>query len=290
MRSVGGAFTLNGRRFPLGTAVIRVAGEPSRPARAADGAGDEARRRDRADRHRPTSSRAPRSAATRRRSSRRRACCWRGTRRPRRSPPAGRATCSSAASVSRSRPCAPDRWRAPNLADFDVIVLPSGNYGGRDQRAVLNRLKDWLRAGGTLITLAEATRWATGSNVGLLEHDGAAQGRQAGHAAVGCRWVRCGQVGQVGQVGAGAGWWRGRRVSGTRSRPTSTTTRRFSPIASGRRRSRARSCASRSTRITGSPRASDEETQAMIEGNARLRADQARTAGATSASRRRRID
>jgi hypothetical protein len=35
--------------------------------------------------------------------------------------------------------------------------------------AVLGRLKDWLRGGGTLITLAEATRWATGENVGLLD-------------------------------------------------------------------------------------------------------------------------
>jgi hypothetical protein len=59
-----------------------------------------------------------------------------------------------------------------NLADFDVVVLPSGNYGGSINDALLNRLKDWLRAGGTLITLAEATRWATGSNVGLLSTTG----------------------------------------------------------------------------------------------------------------------
>jgi hypothetical protein len=31
------------------------------------------------------------------------------------------------------------------------------------------RLKDWLRNGGTLVTLAEASRWATGENVGLLD-------------------------------------------------------------------------------------------------------------------------
>ena len=56
-----------------------------------------------------------------------------------------------------------------NFDDFDVVVLPSGNYAGAITEAVLNRLKDWLRAGGTLVTLAEATRWATGSNVGLLD-------------------------------------------------------------------------------------------------------------------------
>ena len=59
-----------------------------------------------------------------------------------------------------------------NFSDFDVIVLPSGNYGGTINDAVLNRLKDWLRAGGTLVTLAEATRWATGSSVGLLSTTG----------------------------------------------------------------------------------------------------------------------
>jgi hypothetical protein len=56
-----------------------------------------------------------------------------------------------------------------NFDDFEVVVLPSGNYAGAITEAVLNRLKDWLRAGGTLVTLAEATRWATGSNVGLLD-------------------------------------------------------------------------------------------------------------------------
>jgi hypothetical protein len=56
-----------------------------------------------------------------------------------------------------------------NLYDFDVVVLPSGNFGDAINQALVNRLKDWLRQGGTLITLAEATRWATGPSVGLLE-------------------------------------------------------------------------------------------------------------------------
>ena len=59
-----------------------------------------------------------------------------------------------------------------NFNDYDVIVLPSGNYGGQINDAVLNRIKDWLRGGGTLITLAEASRWATGQNVGLLDTTG----------------------------------------------------------------------------------------------------------------------
>ena len=59
-----------------------------------------------------------------------------------------------------------------NFNDYDVIVLPSGNYAGQINEAVLNRIKDWLRAGGTVVTIAEATRWATGANVGLLETTG----------------------------------------------------------------------------------------------------------------------
>jgi hypothetical protein len=56
-----------------------------------------------------------------------------------------------------------------NFSDFDVIVMPSANFGTQINEGVLNRIKDWLRAGGTLVTMAEATRWATGSNIGLLD-------------------------------------------------------------------------------------------------------------------------
>ena len=44
-----------------------------------------------------------------------------------------------------------------NFSDFDVIVLPSGNYAGAINEGVLNRIKDWLRAGGTPITLRSDT-------------------------------------------------------------------------------------------------------------------------------------
>lgn len=54
------------------------------------------------------------------------------------------------------------------LADADVIVLPSGQYGTAIGADLLRRLQDWIEAGGTLVTLAEATRWATQPTVGLL--------------------------------------------------------------------------------------------------------------------------
>jgi hypothetical protein len=49
----------------------------------------------------------------------------------------------------------------------DVLVLPSGTYTGIAGDN-LRRLKDWINAGGTLITIAEASRWAARDNVGLL--------------------------------------------------------------------------------------------------------------------------
>lgn len=56
-----------------------------------------------------------------------------------------------------------------DLRDFDVVVLPSGNYGQALGGDLLRRLKEWISGGGTLVTLGEASRWAARENVGLLE-------------------------------------------------------------------------------------------------------------------------
>ncbi len=56
-----------------------------------------------------------------------------------------------------------------NFADYDVVVLPSGNYADHISGAVLTRLKEWIRLGGTLVTLADGTRWAATSSAGLLD-------------------------------------------------------------------------------------------------------------------------
>jgi hypothetical protein len=171
MHSVGGAFTLNGRRFPLGTTVIRVAGNP---------ADLHARLTALATRHGaeivPTETtyveagislgsnetaylKAPRVLLV-----------W--------------DTPTSSLSAGWTRYTLERRYGQPvttvrtsslaraDFSEYDVIVLPSGNYAGAINDALLNRLKDWLRAGGTLVTLAEATRWATSNNVGLLSTTG----------------------------------------------------------------------------------------------------------------------
>jgi hypothetical protein len=56
-----------------------------------------------------------------------------------------------------------------DLAQYDVIVLPSGSYSAALSADQVRRLKDWVSAGGTLITIAEASRWAGRESIGLLE-------------------------------------------------------------------------------------------------------------------------
>lgn len=64
-------------------------------------------------------------------------------------------TAVRASTVSRAR-----------LSDFDVIVLPSGNYGAVFGEEMVDRLERWMAEGGTLVTLAESSRWA--GRAGLL--------------------------------------------------------------------------------------------------------------------------
>jgi hypothetical protein len=51
------------------------------------------------------------------------------------------------------------------LSDFDVIVFPSGNYGSSVGEGLMARLRAWMNDGGTMITLAEATRWAANAEL-----------------------------------------------------------------------------------------------------------------------------
>ena len=56
-----------------------------------------------------------------------------------------------------------------DLRRFDVVVLPSGTYTNVLGADPMRRLKDWIGGGGTLVTLGEASRWAAREDVGLLE-------------------------------------------------------------------------------------------------------------------------
>ncbi len=55
-----------------------------------------------------------------------------------------------------------------DLARYDVLVLPSGDYNEALGRGAVKRLRDWVEAGGTLVALGEASRWLTREKVCLL--------------------------------------------------------------------------------------------------------------------------
>jgi hypothetical protein len=54
------------------------------------------------------------------------------------------------------------------LRRYNVLVLPSGSYGGTFSDEDVRRLRDWTSGGGVLVTLANASRWAAGEKVALL--------------------------------------------------------------------------------------------------------------------------
>jgi len=54
-----------------------------------------------------------------------------------------------------------------DLYRYDALVLPSGNYTFSADS--LRKIRDWVNAGGTLITVGEASRWAARESVGLLD-------------------------------------------------------------------------------------------------------------------------
>jgi hypothetical protein len=56
-----------------------------------------------------------------------------------------------------------------DLTRYDVLVLPSGDYGDALGERAVKRLRDWVNAGGTLVALGEASRWLTRDKVSLLD-------------------------------------------------------------------------------------------------------------------------
>ncbi len=54
------------------------------------------------------------------------------------------------------------------LSEYDVIVFPSGNFGSAVGSGMVDRLQGWMRDGGTLITMAASSQWASRESVSLL--------------------------------------------------------------------------------------------------------------------------
>jgi hypothetical protein len=58
--------------------------------------------------------------------------------------------------------------RRVDLGRFDVVVLPSGDYGDAIGPGLVTKLRSWVEAGGTLVALGEAARWLARDKVELL--------------------------------------------------------------------------------------------------------------------------
>jgi hypothetical protein len=54
-----------------------------------------------------------------------------------------------------------------DISKFTAILMPSGSYGTRVTKDGVERIKSWVRSGGTLITMGNASSWAADENVGL---------------------------------------------------------------------------------------------------------------------------
>jgi hypothetical protein len=63
------------------------------------------------------------------------------------------------------------------LSDYDVIIFPSGNFGSAVGDGLVDDLRGWMSDGGTMITMAESTRWAT--RAGLLSTTAERRGGRA---------------------------------------------------------------------------------------------------------------
>ncbi len=59
-----------------------------------------------------------------------------------------------------------DMLRTADLSKYNVLILPSGNYASAFSDVA--KLREWIQAGGTLVTLGAASAWLTDEKVGLL--------------------------------------------------------------------------------------------------------------------------
>ena len=159
VRSAGGEFTLGERRYPVGTAIIRNSDNGTdlaqRLARIATRHGAEVvpiddsyvREGMSLGSGRVSHLTEPRVLLAYDEPGQRYSVGW--TRYVLEQRYGQRTTAVRAASISRV-----------DFSDFDVIVFPSGDYGRSVGDGMLDQLREWMRDGGTMITMAGSTLWA----------------------------------------------------------------------------------------------------------------------------------
>ncbi len=176
VRAAGAEFTLDGREYGTGTAIVRVAENgPDMPARLGEIAArhraevvaiDDAYVREGMSlgSSRVRALREPRVLLVYDSPGQSYSVGWARYVLERRY--GQRTTVVRASSLGRAR-----------LADYDVVVFPNGNYGSAVGDALQDRLRAWMRDGGTMITMAESSRWA--SREGLLATETERRGGRA---------------------------------------------------------------------------------------------------------------
>ncbi len=167
VRSATGAFTLHGRKYAVGTAIVRSAeNPPNLPQRLAGIAAKHGAEVVRVDSSylregmslgsgRVRALREPRILLAYDRPGSTYSVGWARFVLERRY--GLRVTAMRAATMNRAI-----------LSHYDVIVLPNGNYSSVFGASMVRKLQAWLRDGGTLVTMAESTHWATRKGVELL--------------------------------------------------------------------------------------------------------------------------
>ena len=165
VRALGGSTTLDGRRFPIGTALLRSFENPDDlPARLATIVarhGAEAVPINSAFKEEGVSLGSNRVIALRDPSV---LLVW---DQPAQSYSAGWARYVLEQRYGqRVTPVRADLLPRTRLADYHVIVLPEGSYSDAFSEEFVERLGGWMRDGGTLITMGESSRWA--ARAGML--------------------------------------------------------------------------------------------------------------------------
>jgi hypothetical protein len=56
-----------------------------------------------------------------------------------------------------------------NLANYQVLILPSGDYQKSFDKSAVKNLKNWVQNGGVLVTFGKATQFVASSDVALLD-------------------------------------------------------------------------------------------------------------------------
>nr|WP_229817416.1 M14 family metallopeptidase [Thalassotalea profundi] len=59
--------------------------------------------------------------------------------------------------------------KSADLSNYQVLILPSGNYMGTLGKAGADNIKQWVTRGGVLVTFGNATKFAADHTIGLLD-------------------------------------------------------------------------------------------------------------------------